>query len=259
MDYHRTCMNCSYNLCLNCCQELSRHSLYGSFKLKSCKKRKISSSGDELLFKQNISRQNSGGPPCLSIISLQSWETSEDGSIPCPPTDIGGCGGSLLDLRCLFPFNWTRDLEVRAEEILCSYHFPETADVSPCCSLCDDFGTNDCELKLQREPSKRIGFNNNYLYSPTVKDLHQETLEHFQSHWGKGHPVIVRNVLRSNTGLCWDPVIMFCLYMENKSSESCNEGGMQATNCLDWCEVRIVHSLPPTPHPQTNLCVCVNL
>ncbi|KAI3466625.1 hypothetical protein Pfo_023288 [Paulownia fortunei] len=239
VDYHRTCMNCSYNLCLSCCRELSRHSLHGSYKLKSCKRRKIYSSGDELLFKQNISRQNSGGLPCLSIISLQNWETSEDGRIPCPPTDIGGCGDCLLDLRCTFPFNWTRDLEVKAEEILCSYHFPETADVSPCCSLCNDIGTTNGEFKPHREFSRRIGFSDNYLYCPTVKDLHQENLEHFQSHWGKGHPVIVRNVLRSTTGVCWDPVIMFCSYMENKISESCNDEGLKATNCLDWCEVEI--------------------
>lgn len=181
--------------------------------LRSCKKRKIRSSGDDLKFKQ----------------------ISEGGSIPCPPTDIGGCGGSLLALRSIFPFNWTKDLVVKAEEILDSHQFP-TTDASECCSLCNDSGRND-ELKLQKELSKRIGFNNNYLYSPTVKDLHQETLEHFQNHWGKGHPVIVRNVLRSNTGLCWDPVIMFCLYMEKKSTGSCHEGGINVSNCLDWCEV----------------------
>lgn len=204
--------------------------------LRSCKKRKIHSSVDDLKPKQNLLRHNSGGPPNRSPITSQNWETGEDGSIPCPPTDIGGCGGSLLDLRCIFPFNWTRDLEVKAEEILYSYHSP-TADASRCCSLCDDSTGDDSELKLLKEPSKKIGFDNNYLYNPTVKDLHQETLEHFQSHWGKGHPVIVRNVLRRNAGLCWDPVIMFCLYMEKKSSGSCNEDGMKGTNCLDWCEV----------------------
>ncbi|XP_047946198.1 lysine-specific demethylase JMJ25 [Salvia hispanica] len=240
VDYHRTCSKCSYKLCLSCSRELSERSLSGSCTLRSCKKRKILSSGDDLKVKQTISRRNSGGPLSQSMISFQNWETSEDGSIPCPPTDIGGCGDSLLDLRSIFPFNWVRDLEVKAEETLDSHHF-QTADASVCCSLCNDSGRNDGigEPKLQKEPSKRIGFNNNYLYSPTVKDLHQETLEHFQNHWGKGHPVVVRNVLRSNTSLCWDPIIMFSLYMEKKSSGSCHEGGMNAANCLDWCEVEI--------------------
>lgn len=239
VDYHRTCANCSYNLCLGCCQELSQHSLCGSFKLRSCKRRKTYSAGDELLTKQKISRQNSGGLPCRSIISSQNWETCEDGSIPCPSTDIGGCGHSLLHLRSMFPFNWTSDLEVRAEEILCSYHFPETTDVSSCCSLCNNISTHDGEVKPRGVPYRRIGFKGIYLYSPTIKDLHQETLEHFQNHWGRGHPVIVRNVLQRTTSLSWDPIIMFCSYIENKSSGSWNEDGKKDTNVLDWCEVEI--------------------
>lgn len=222
VDYHRTCTNCSYNLCLSCCQELSRHK-YGSFKPNNFKKRKIC--GEGILVKHNTSRKNSE----MSSLPLEKWETSVDGSIPCPSTEIGGCGGSLLGLRRIYPFNWTRDLELKAEELLCSYHLPKTADISSCCSSC-------------KELSKRIGFNSNSLYSPSLKDLHQETLEHFQSHWGKGHPVIVRDLLRVNPGLCWDPFIMFCSYMENKSSESCNGGSMKATNSLDWCEVSTVTS-----------------
>ncbi|KAK4421273.1 Lysine-specific demethylase [Sesamum alatum] len=239
VDYHRTCASCSYNLCLSCCQELSQHSLCGNFKIRSCKRRKAYSSGDEILIKQKISRQNSGGLPCRSIISSQNWETCEDGSIPCPSTDIGGCGHSLLHLSGLFPFNWTSDLEVRAEKILCSYQFPETTDVSSYCSQCNNVGSHDGEVKPRGGPSRTIGFNGIYLYSPTVKDLHQETLEHFQNHWGRGHPVIVRNVLQRTTSLCWDPVIMFCSYIENRSSESWNEDGKKATNVLDWCEVEI--------------------
>ncbi|KAL6542890.1 hypothetical protein OROHE_010410 [Orobanche hederae] len=238
VDYHRTCTNCSYNLCLSCCRELFRHSSFGNFRLRSCRKRKTCSSGDELLSKKNISRQNSGGLPRPSIIPLQNWESYEDGRIPCPPKDIGGCGESLLDLRCIFPFSWIRDLEVKAEEILCRYQFPIVADVSPCCSLCNDFGANNSELKARTELSRRVGFSGNYLYCPTVENLHQDSIGHFQSHWGKGQPVIVRNVLPRTTGLCWDPVNMFCSYMENKSSES-HDDVLKARKCSDWCEVEI--------------------
>ncbi|KAL3624955.1 hypothetical protein CASFOL_031623 [Castilleja foliolosa] len=239
VDYHRSCTNCSYNLCLGCCLELSPRSLHGNYWLKSCKKRKIDSSGDELLPTNNISRQISAGFPRLPVISLQNWKTNEDGKITCPPTEIGGCGDNLLNLRCKFPFNWTRDLEVKAEEILRGHKVHETADVSPCCSMCNDVFTNNGETKPCREHSRKVGFSGNYLYCPTVKDLRQESLEHFQSHWVKGHPVIVRNVLPSTTGLCWDPVVMFCMYLESKSSESCDEDGLKARNCLDWCEVEI--------------------
>ncbi|GER31661.1 transcription factor jumonji (jmjC)domain-containing protein [Striga asiatica] len=224
VDYHRTCTSCSYNLCLNCCWEVSPHTVYGSFTLRSCKKRKISSSNDELPSeKNNITRQN--------------WEAEENGKIPCPPTDIGGCGKNTLDLRCVFPFDWCRDLEVKAEEILCEYQFTENSNASPCCSLC-----NNGESKLHREFNRKIGISgNNYLYCRAVKDLHQEKLEHFQSHWVKGQPVIIRNVLSGGpTGLCWDPVNMLCLYLENKSSESRDdEDGSKGRKCVDWCEVEI--------------------
>ncbi|KAL2467233.1 Transcription factor jumonji (jmjC) domain-containing protein [Abeliophyllum distichum] len=69
--------------------------------------------------------------------------------------------------------------------------------------------------------------------------LHQETFEHFQKHWGMGHPVIVRNVLKSTLGLFWDPFTMFCSYIENTSSKPYNEDNVEATNCSDWCEVEI--------------------
>ncbi|XP_051133676.1 lysine-specific demethylase JMJ28 [Andrographis paniculata] len=243
-DYHRTCTNCSYNLCLHCCWEHSQHSSYqhssyGRLKLRSCKKRKIYLTGDPLLLKKNPLKQDSGGLPCSAVISMQYWGNSDDGSIPCPPKEIGGCGDGILDLRCVFPFNWARDLEIKAEEILCGYDFRESADVSPCCLLCDSIWTNSSEVKLPGELPRRIGFNNCYLYCPSVKELHREDLVHFQKHWGKGHPVIVRNVLQSPNCLCWDPVIMFSSYMENKCSKSCNEDDMRATNTLDWCEVEI--------------------
>ncbi|EPS66208.1 hypothetical protein M569_08569, partial [Genlisea aurea] len=210
-----------------CCREISKNGSCETSKPRRSKKRKMDSSDDNISINENDSRDN----------PLQILGTSKYCAVPCPPLIAGGCGESLLDLRCLFPFNWTRDLEVKAEELLCNYHVPEPAEVSSCCSFCSEGHSADSATK-QREVTRRIGFEDNYLYSPTVKDLHQEKLEHFQSHWGKGQPVIVRNVLRSNTGLSWDPTSMLCTYMENKSSESCKSA--DTSNCLDWCEVEIV-------------------
>ena len=33
---------------------------------------------------------------------LQLWRPSSDDAIPCPPKEMGGCGGSVLDLKCMF-------------------------------------------------------------------------------------------------------------------------------------------------------------
>ncbi|CAA2982558.1 lysine-specific demethylase JMJ25 [Olea europaea subsp. europaea] len=238
-DYHRSCTKCSYNICLSCL-ELCRGSLCG-VKLKSCKKRKTCLSDDELLLKinNNISRKSYGGMSSLSPMSLQKWEANADGSISCPSVDVGGCGNSLLDLRCIFPSTWTRELEVRAEKILCSYQYPEVTDVSFFCSFCKGIDHKAGVVKTLQEVSNRIDSNDNYLYCPTLKGLHQETIEHFQKHWGMGHPVIVKNVLKSTSGLCWDPFTMFCSYIENRRSKPYNGDDVEATNCSDWCEVEI--------------------
>ena len=33
---------------------------------------------------------------------LQLWRPSSDDAIPCPPKEMGGCGGSVLDLKYMF-------------------------------------------------------------------------------------------------------------------------------------------------------------
>ncbi|KAF2305053.1 hypothetical protein GH714_001391 [Hevea brasiliensis] len=117
------------------------------------------------------------------------WKVPDGSGIPCPPTEFGGCGDSLLDLSCVFPSSWTKELEISAEEIIGWYELPETLDVFSRCSLC--FGM-DCEvngiMQLQ-EAATRENSNDNFLYYPTVMDVHSDNLEHFQKHWGKGQPV----------------------------------------------------------------------
>ncbi|KAF2305077.1 hypothetical protein GH714_001623 [Hevea brasiliensis] len=128
---------------------------------------------------------------------------------------------------------WTKELEISAEEIIGWYELPETLDVFSRCSLC--FGM-DCEvngiMQLQ-EAATRENSNDNFLYYPTVMDVHSDNLEHFQKHWGKGQPVIVRNVLPDTSDLSWDPIVMFCTYLKNNAAKSENE---QAADCLDWFE-----------------------
>jgi lysine-specific demethylase 3 len=67
-------------------------------------------------------------------------------------------------------------------------------------------------------------------------DIRGDNLEHFQKHWGRGQPVIVRNVLQSTSDVCWDPMVMFCNYLKNNAARSQNG---QATDCLDWFEVGV--------------------
>ncbi|KAJ6767217.1 hypothetical protein OIU79_023056 [Salix purpurea] len=159
-----------------------------------------------------------------------------NGSIPCPPGEFGGCGGSLLDLSCIFPLSWTKELEVSAEELVGCYELPETLDVCSSCSLCVGL---DCEkngIKQMQEAAAREDSSDNLLYCPPIMDICGDNLEHFQKHWGRGQPVIVRNVLQSTSDLSWDPMVMFCNYLKNNAARSQNG---KATDCLDWFEVEI--------------------
>ncbi|KAJ9136251.1 hypothetical protein P3X46_033343 [Hevea brasiliensis] len=241
VDFHRSCPSCSYNLCLSCCQDIFQGSLPGSVKTHKCKcpgRRKASIFGKQPSEMKStcISKWNYGNKYLDSSMLLPSWKVPDGSGIPCPPTEFGGCGDSLLDLSCVFPSSWTKELEISAEEIIGWYELPETLDVFSRCSLC--FGM-DCEvngiMQLQ-EAATRENSNDNFLYYPTVMDLHSDNLEHFQKHWGKGQPVIVRNVLPDTSDLSWDPIVMFCTYLKNNAAKSENE---QAADCLDWFEVEI--------------------
>ncbi|XP_043689947.1 lysine-specific demethylase JMJ25-like [Telopea speciosissima] len=222
VDFHRSCSICSYDLCLSCCREIRQGTLPGMRQRSSVQK-------------------NSGSALLASSATLPDWKYSGDGSISCPPKELGGCGESLLDLRSVFPLNWTEELEINAEEIACSYDFPETIDVSPHCSLCslmhDKAGGLDGKLQ---EAAARVDSDDNFLYCSTMEDLQHENLEHFQKHLSKGQPVIVRNVLQNSSNLSWDPVVMFHTFLERNSAKPGNDvKTVKATDCLDWCEVEI--------------------
>ncbi|KAL6971452.1 hypothetical protein U1Q18_031129, partial [Sarracenia purpurea var. burkii] len=76
-----------------------------------------------------------------------SGKFDDDGNMICPPMAFGGCGDGLLDLRCIFPYSWTRELEISAEKMVCSFDFSESLDGSSSCSLCkgmDDKADASC-------------------------------------------------------------------------------------------------------------------
>lgn len=232
-----------------CCWEFCRGGLCGSFKFRGSNGTNSYSSSNSSPSKIKQKTINSctsiGKVPSQSLTILQKWGARSDGSICCPPGDFGGCGMGTLALRCIFPLSWTKKLEIGAEELLQRCDYIETNDSSSHCSFCKGISEAG-EVRLAQEMAKRLDSNDNFLYCPTITDLREEKLNHFQQHWVKGHPVIVRNVLRSASGLTWDPVGMFCTYLEKESSRSQMEkDGIGGTTCLDWCEVLL------------SVCVCL--
>ncbi|KAK1556525.1 hypothetical protein Q3G72_006725 [Acer saccharum] len=246
VDFHRSCANCSYTLCLSCSRDILRGSLSGSVRALVCNcpdGRKACTLGVLLSEKKSVCtfKKNYDQEYFDSSALLPSC-TAPDGSsdIPCPPMELGGCGDSILYLRCFFPLSWTKDLEIGAEQIVSCYELPETIDTFSCCSLCLEMDLEVNGIKKFQEAAMRENSNDNLLYYPTLMDIHGDKLEHFQQHWGKGHPVIVRNVLQGTSELSWDPIVMFCTYLKNNATKSDKDEEEDKDNrCLDWFEVEI--------------------
>ncbi|KAK7362966.1 hypothetical protein VNO77_05091 [Canavalia gladiata] len=238
LDLHRSCPTCSYSLCLSCCQGLSQGKTSGEInssmlkrhdKMKACVASESPILDEKTIFGGNLT----AGP----ILPERTNCNGIDG-VSCPPAELGGCGNSHLDLRSVFPSNWIKEMEVKAEEIVCSYDFPETSDKSSSCSLCFDTDHNTNRYKQLREAALREDSNDNYLFCPTVLDITGDNFEHFQKHWGKGHPIVVQDMLQSTSNLSWNPLIMFCTYLEQSITRYENNKDL-LESCLDWCEVEI--------------------
>ncbi|KAK7319593.1 hypothetical protein RJT34_04316 [Clitoria ternatea] len=238
LDLHRSCPSCSYSLCSSCCQELSQGKFSGATnssmfkrpdKMKACVSSESHTSDEKEI--------SSGKTTAISIVSEVTNCNGTD-SMSCPPTEFGGCGNSHLDLRSVFPSSWVKEMEEKAEEIVCSYDFPETSDKSSSCSLCFDTDNNTNRYKQLQEAALREDSNDNYIFCPTVMDISGDNFEHFQKHWGKGHPILVQDVLQSTSSLNWNPLIMFCTYLEQSITRYENNKDL-LESCLDWCEVEI--------------------
>ncbi|XVF87778.1 hypothetical protein PTKIN_Ptkin18bG0148200 [Pterospermum kingtungense] len=227
-DLHRSCPKCSYELCLNCCQEIREGSL---------------SSRDEVAYQYKNRGYDyiHGGEPLLeSYVHETAKEPAKpsiqlgannDGSITCPPKEMGGCGGCRLELKRIFPVGWISNLEAKAEEMLHA------------CRTRQELLKDECAVSggeaLQRVAS-RVGSSDNCLYSPTSSGNQQEDLYHFQMHWAKGEPVIVHNTLENATGLSWEPMVMWRALCENGNSGiNLEMSEVKAIDCLAGCEVGI--------------------
>ncbi|KAI5394103.1 uncharacterized protein LOC127098508 [Lathyrus oleraceus] len=215
VNFHRSCSNpnCQYDLCLTCCTEL-RIGVH-------CKD--IPASGNEEMV---------DAPP-ESI----PWRAETNGSIPCPPKARGGCGIATLSLRRLFEANWIDKLTRGVEELTVKYQ-PPIADLSLGCSECRSFEEDVAQNSARKAASRETGYDN-FLYCPDAVEIGETTFQHFQRHWIRGEPVIVRNVYKKASGLSWDPMVMWRAFMGARKILKEDAVNFKAIDCLDWCEVEI--------------------
>ncbi|KAJ0877596.1 putative transcription factor C2H2 family [Helianthus annuus] len=174
-DFYRSCA-CGCDLCLLCCREL---------------------------------RDGQLKPMTIG------WKARIDGSIPCPPKDIGGCNDGTLELKRILSVNWIVNLLEKAQRV---YKFNNSND----------------------SPQTCMESSASFLYSLSAKDIQPQHMQHFQSHWSKGKPIIVNDVLSTSSGLSWEPMVLWRAFRDiTKSGSHSHAYEVKALNCLDWSEVTI--------------------
>jgi lysine-specific demethylase 3 len=88
-----------------------------------------------------------------------------------------------------------------------------------------------------RKSACRENSHDNHIYCPTARDVQNGSLEHFQEHWLKGQPVIVRDTLALTSGLSWEPMVMWRALREKRDKTTDERLSVIALECLTWCEV----------------------
>ncbi|CAN6483403.1 unnamed protein product [Victoria cruziana] len=255
-DFYRSCTNpnCEYDLCITCCQELREGSQPGGSEAESAYDQCLERTKFQVADGSQGSDQRKrfgweshvydGKNSSDSNYSLPNWSANDDGSIPCPPKERGGCGSTLLQLQRNFKANWVAKLLNNAEQLLRRYEFACEPDSSEGCLLCSVNDPNlrdNVELRATRRAAFREASDDNFLYCPNVMDLKDDGMEHFQKHWLRGEPVIVRDVHEKTAGLSWEPMVMWRALRETGSKKQFKEetSSVRAIDCLDWCEVEI--------------------
>ncbi|KAF6998028.1 hypothetical protein CFC21_014187 [Triticum aestivum] len=245
-DFHRSCKHCLYDLCLICCRELRKGEIPGGEEVENVQ---YENRGQDYIFGKNFhskgeNRRDSlrrridsptGGSKSCSLVL---WSANSDGGIPCPPKEMGGCGGSDLDLKCMFPEKMHADLQERTDKVVRSDIFEKTTfSRSDQCPCFDHSGTVRNDIKTVRKAADRKGSSDNYLYCPVATGLGDDDLIHFQMHWAKGEPVVISNVLQSTSGLSWAPMVMWRALRERAKGKAEDEKiDVRVVDCLDWCE-----------------------
>lgn len=108
IDLHRSCPNCSFELCLGCCRELRKGEAFAS--------------GNREVFRYRSRGYDyiHGGDPLPNSChvedskdqnkSLTRWIANDKRSLICAPTEMGGCGNCVLKLKHILPPSWISNL-----------------------------------------------------------------------------------------------------------------------------------------------------
>lgn len=189
---------------------------------------------------------------CLTDASYNfpDWIAKTEGNIPCPPKARGGCGTGVLVLRRILDADWVDKLIKNSEVLIMNHHLPEINLLEGCSSCLPTSSTVECWKNHDevRGAAHRKNNSDNFLYCPKADKLSTHDFEHFQMHWRKGEPVIVRDVLATTSGLSWEPMVMWRAFRSASRKLKEEPFNVQAIDCFDWCEVLVsdphIHFVP---------------
>ncbi|KAK6926014.1 Zinc-finger domain of monoamine-oxidase A repressor R1 [Dillenia turbinata] len=253
VNFHRSCLNpdCSYDICLTCCRELrdgvqpggneSRNVDSHSFETAHCPQTGITG---QINIQPRYGWEGEGAhleKEYVTDISCNSpdWKANADGSISCPPKAHGGCGSGSLVLRRIFEADWIEKLIENAEELTRSCELPDVNFTQRCALCLEPQLARDGDSEV-RQAALRENDMDNFLYCPSAFCIGDEEFNHFQMHWMRGEPVIVRNVLETSSGLSWEPMVMWRAFVgASRRLKEETTLTVKAIDCLDWCEVEI--------------------
>ncbi|XP_021750700.1 lysine-specific demethylase JMJ25-like [Chenopodium quinoa] len=272
-DFLRSCPVCGYDLCLTCCREIRAGQLQGceevvmdfvyrGFEYLHGEKSKGTNGGEAASVPKRTRRQksyvesekttsstdaparsertigsNSPGVQLVKNKGKLEWKADENGSISCPPSEHGGCG-SLLELNSILSDGWVSEMAKEAEEALAKWGHKNSPQTLSECSCSDSVCGDDCGSAL-RKCASREGSSDNFLYCPDARDIKHGDLKHFQFHWARGEPIIVRSVLETTPGLSWEPMVMWRAVRQIQNTKHSTLLDVKAIDCLDWCEVDV--------------------
>ncbi|CAA0813423.1 Transcription factor jumonji (jmjC) domain-containing protein [Striga hermonthica] len=229
VDFHRSCPNCLYDLCLTCCKEIREGCLRGceSLSIQYVDRGKDYLHGVEAITKQVKPLRNNKLDSMPEQTPLPKWDATLLGEIPCPPKERGGCGQGKLELKCIFEDSWLSEMKEKAKRLTAACGPAEvfqSATQCPCLESSDDGQLRKCAY--------RVNSDDNHLYCPLASDMKLRELEHFQRHWRMGEPIIVRDVLKLASGLSWDPMVMWRAFRDVKKGSS--DSMLKTLDCLDF-------------------------
>jgi lysine-specific demethylase 3 len=152
-------------------------------------------------------------------------------------------------LKRILKSDWIAKLVKDVDESLkMGIKLPFSKSSQDTCEKCSRGLSKKSSNHCLRKAADRNGSNDNFIYCPTVQGIQKEGLEHFQRHWIKGEPVIVRNVLDKAAGLSWEPMVMWRALRESDKNKFDNEetNSLKAVDCLDWCQVHFLWMMYPS-------------